>query len=119
NLRLGSQRRPISRGETNRHFRSKSAGLFAQDDWKVRPNLTIGEGSASAGDDAEDGIFLVGLRRAISLRPARSSSSLISDSVAIALVPPAMMNCTRSVLRVGRHSAASSAAMRPLVPAPM
>ena len=31
-------------GETNRHFRSKSAGLFAQDDWKVRPNLTINAG---------------------------------------------------------------------------
>lgn len=31
-------------GETNRHFRSKSAGLFAQDDWKVRPNLTINLG---------------------------------------------------------------------------
>jgi carboxypeptidase family protein len=28
-------------GETNRHFRSRSAGLFAQDDWKIRPNLTI------------------------------------------------------------------------------
>ncbi len=31
-------------GETNRHFRSRSAGLFAQDDWKVRPNLTINAG---------------------------------------------------------------------------
>jgi hypothetical protein len=31
-------------GETNRHFRSRSAGLFAQDDWKVRPNLTINLG---------------------------------------------------------------------------
>ncbi len=31
-------------GETNRHFRSRSAGLFAQDDWKIRPNLTINAG---------------------------------------------------------------------------
>ena len=31
-------------GETNRHFRSRSAGLFAQDDWKVRSNLTINAG---------------------------------------------------------------------------
>jgi hypothetical protein len=31
-------------GETNRHFRSKSAGLFAQDDWKVMPNLTVNLG---------------------------------------------------------------------------
>jgi hypothetical protein len=31
-------------GTTNRHFRSRSAGLFAQDDWKVRPNLTINVG---------------------------------------------------------------------------
>ena len=31
-------------GETNRHFRSKSAGLFAQDDIKVRPNLTLNLG---------------------------------------------------------------------------
>ena len=31
-------------GETNRHFRSRSAGLYAQDDWKVRPNLTINLG---------------------------------------------------------------------------
>jgi hypothetical protein len=31
-------------GETNRHFRSRSAGLFAQDNWKVRPNLTINAG---------------------------------------------------------------------------
>ncbi len=31
-------------GETNRHFRSRSAGLFAQDDWKARPNLTINVG---------------------------------------------------------------------------
>jgi outer membrane receptor protein involved in Fe transport len=28
-------------GETNRHFRSKSAGLFAQDAFKLRSNLTI------------------------------------------------------------------------------
>ncbi len=31
-------------GETNRHFRSRSAGLFAQDDWKIKPNLTINAG---------------------------------------------------------------------------
>ena len=28
-------------GETNRHFRSRSAGLFVQDGWKVRSNLTV------------------------------------------------------------------------------
>jgi hypothetical protein len=28
-------------GETNRHFRSRSAGLFAQDNIKVRSNLTV------------------------------------------------------------------------------
>jgi hypothetical protein len=28
-------------GETNRHFRSRSAGLFVQDGWKIRPNVTI------------------------------------------------------------------------------
>ena len=31
-------------GETNRHFRSRSAGLFAQDSWKLRPNLTVNLG---------------------------------------------------------------------------
>jgi hypothetical protein len=31
-------------GETNRHFRSKSAGLFAQDNIKLRPNLTVNLG---------------------------------------------------------------------------
>jgi hypothetical protein len=31
-------------GETNRHFRSKSAGLFVQDGYKLRPNLTITAG---------------------------------------------------------------------------
>src|SRR5581483_3523518 len=31
-------------GETNRHFRSRSAGLFVQDDIKIRPNLTINAG---------------------------------------------------------------------------
>ena len=31
-------------GETNRHFRSKSAGLFVQDNIKVRPNLMINVG---------------------------------------------------------------------------
>jgi len=31
-------------GETNRHFRSKQAGLFAQDGYKVRPNLTVTAG---------------------------------------------------------------------------
>ena len=28
-------------GETNRHFRSKQAGLYAQDDFKLTPNLTV------------------------------------------------------------------------------
>ena len=31
-------------GETNRHFRSRSAGLFAQDDFKIKPNLTVNFG---------------------------------------------------------------------------
>ena len=31
-------------GETNRHFRSRSAGLFAQDDIKVKQNLTLNMG---------------------------------------------------------------------------
>jgi len=31
-------------GETNRHFRSKSAGLFAQDNIKVKSNLTVNLG---------------------------------------------------------------------------
>jgi Carboxypeptidase regulatory-like domain len=31
-------------GETNRHFRSRSAGLFAQDNVKVRSNLTVNVG---------------------------------------------------------------------------
>ncbi len=31
-------------GETNRHFRSQSAGLFLQDSWKLRPNLTLNGG---------------------------------------------------------------------------
>lgn len=31
-------------GETNRHFRSRSAGLFAQDNFKLRPNLTLNLG---------------------------------------------------------------------------
>lgn len=28
-------------GETNRYFRSRQAGLFAQDNWKVKSNLTV------------------------------------------------------------------------------
>lgn len=28
-------------GETNRHFRSRQAGLFAQDSFKIKPNLTV------------------------------------------------------------------------------
>ena len=28
-------------GETNRHFRARSAGFFVQDGWKVKPNLTV------------------------------------------------------------------------------
>jgi Carboxypeptidase regulatory-like domain/TonB dependent receptor len=31
-------------GETNRHFRSKSAGLYAQDNIKVKSNLTVNAG---------------------------------------------------------------------------
>ena len=31
-------------GETNRHFRSRSAGLFAQDNLKLRSNLTLNLG---------------------------------------------------------------------------
>jgi len=32
-------------GETNRHFRSRSAGLFAQDNLKLRSNLTVNVGA--------------------------------------------------------------------------
>lgn len=31
-------------GETNRHFRSRSAGLYVQDDIKLHPNLTLNAG---------------------------------------------------------------------------
>ncbi|MGB6624960.1 MAG: carboxypeptidase regulatory-like domain-containing protein [Candidatus Acidiferrales bacterium] len=31
----------ILNGETNRYFRSKQAGLFAQDHWKLKSNLTV------------------------------------------------------------------------------
>jgi Carboxypeptidase regulatory-like domain/TonB dependent receptor len=31
-------------GETNRHFRSRSSGLYAQDDFKLKSNLTIDAG---------------------------------------------------------------------------
>jgi hypothetical protein len=43
---LGSDRSSgqLLDGETNRHFRSRSAGLFAQDDWKIKPNLTVNLG---------------------------------------------------------------------------
>ena len=43
---LGSDRSDgqFLNGETNRHFRSRSAGLFAQDSWKVRSNLTVNAG---------------------------------------------------------------------------
>ena len=34
----------ILNGETNRHFRSKSAGLFVQDNLKVKSNLTVNLG---------------------------------------------------------------------------
>ena len=43
---LGSDRSSgtLLDGETNRHFRSKQVGLFAQDGYKVRPNLTVTAG---------------------------------------------------------------------------
>jgi len=43
---LGSDRSSgqFLNGETNRHFRSHSAGLFAQDDWKLRHDLTVNLG---------------------------------------------------------------------------
>ena len=31
-------------GETNRHFRAKTVGLYAQDDFKILPNLTVNLG---------------------------------------------------------------------------
>jgi hypothetical protein len=43
---LGSDRSSgqLLNGETNRHFRSRSVGLFVQDDIKLRSNLTINAG---------------------------------------------------------------------------
>jgi hypothetical protein len=43
---LGSDRSSgtLLDGETNRHFRSKGAGLYAQDDFKLKPNLTVNVG---------------------------------------------------------------------------
>jgi hypothetical protein len=43
---LGSDRSAgtLLDGETNRHFRSKQAGLYAQDNIKVKPNLTVNAG---------------------------------------------------------------------------
>jgi hypothetical protein len=31
-------------GETNRHFRARQAGLYAQDSYKIKPNLTVNYG---------------------------------------------------------------------------
>ncbi len=43
---LGSDRSSglLLDGETNRHFRSKQVGLYAQDDFKLTPNLTVNLG---------------------------------------------------------------------------
>ena len=40
---LGSDRSSgtLLDGETNRHFRSRQAGLYAQDGFKIKPNLTV------------------------------------------------------------------------------
>jgi len=61
-----------------------------------------GEGSSSAGGDAEDDVILGGLRRDIFVTAGWESSSLISEADARAFAPPAMMNWTErgSVLKV-------------------
>lgn len=43
---LGSDRSSgtLLDGETNRHFRSRQAGLYAQDNFKLKPNLTVNLG---------------------------------------------------------------------------
>ena len=62
----------------------------------------------------------VGRRRAMSRWPISGESSLTSEAEARALGPPAMMYWTweGAVEKVGGHSEASSAAMRPEEPAP-
>ena len=48
---MGSDRSTgqLLNGETNRHFRSRSAGLFVQDGVKLAANLTINAGCAGIG----------------------------------------------------------------------
>src|ERR1700744_5695457 len=57
----------------------------------------------------------VGRRRAMSRWPSSGESSLTSEAEARALGPPAMMYCTccGAVEKVGRHSEASTAGVRP------
>src|SRR5262249_12909544 len=64
--------------------------------------------------------FFPGFRRAMSRRPVARESSLYSAARPRALGPPAITYWMvfGSVPNVGGHSEASSAASRPLVPAP-
>ena len=79
-----------------------------------------GEWSASAGGDADDDIVLARLLFGDFALAEFARIFVAFDGRPRAFTPPAMTNCTvfGSVLKVGGHSAASSAAMRPLVPAP-
>ena len=43
-LNADSSKGQLLDGETNRHFRTKQAGLFIQDDFKVKSNLTVNYG---------------------------------------------------------------------------
>jgi hypothetical protein len=43
-LNVPSSKGQILDGETNRHFRTKQAGLFIQDEWKLKSNLSINGG---------------------------------------------------------------------------
>ena len=92
-------------------FRAVRARIFDRRD---------GEGSASAGGDADDDIFFAGLL----LGDCFAASSRESSSASTAA--PSAFGAARddeldhrgSMSKVGGHSTASSAAMRPLVPVP-
>ena len=79
-----------------------------------------GKRRTAAGGEADNDIFLPQMFAPHFVDAQGGGSSSASVAPARALVPPAITNCTirELVLNVGGHSAASRAAMRPLVPAP-